>query len=136
MCEIAFNSVALFARCPQFKSSQDANNCNGAAAKSNPLNIASAVGKVPGAARKRVIGTGEMVATLQAATTDTLGYFFWSAGNASNLSNAKYLTVNGIDEAYGLDKVYSSITAVPVPGTLVLLGLGLAGLGWSRRRSS
>jgi hypothetical protein len=81
----------------QFKTSQDASNCSGASAKSNPLNIASANGQVAGAARKRVIGTGEMVATLQAATTDTLGYFFWSAANASNLANAKYLTVNGVD---------------------------------------
>jgi len=40
-----------------------------------------------------------MVATLQAATTDTLGYFFWSAGNASafTATNGKYLTVNGVD---------------------------------------
>jgi hypothetical protein len=84
----------------QFKTSQDANNCTSAGlVKSNPLNIASANGAVSGAARKRVIGTGEMVATLQAATTDTLGYFFWSAGNAAAFTsaNGKYLTVNGVD---------------------------------------
>lgn len=81
----------------QFKTSQDANNCSGSSVKSNPLNLASANGKVAGASRKRVIGTGEMTATLQAATTDSIGYFFWSAGNASALSNAKYLTVNGVD---------------------------------------
>ena len=40
-----------------------------------------------------------MVATLQAATTDTLGYWFWSAQNAANFTatNGKYLTVNGVD---------------------------------------
>jgi len=83
----------------EFRTSQDANNCSGTVVNSNPMNIASANGKVTGAARKRVIGTGEMVATLQAATTDTLGYFFWSAGNASKFTatNGKYLTVNGVD---------------------------------------
>jgi hypothetical protein len=81
----------------QFKTSQDANNCAGTSVKSNPLNLAAANGKVAGASRKRVIGTGEMVATLQAATTDSIGYFFWSAANASALSNAKYLTVDGVD---------------------------------------
>jgi hypothetical protein len=84
----------------QFKTSQDANNCTSAGlVKSNPFDLASANGAVSGAARRRVIGTSEMVATLQAATTDTLGYFFWSAANAANFTsaNGKYLTVNGVD---------------------------------------
>ena len=88
----------------QFHTSQDDNFCNGNAVFSQTMNIASGVGNVTGARRARVIGTGEMVATLQAATTDTLGYFFWSAGNANGLSNVKYLTVNGVDpilDAYG-----------------------------------
>jgi hypothetical protein len=83
----------------EFKTTQDIFNCNGAVFSQNPMNIASANGKVAGASKRRVIGTGEMVATLQAATTDTLGYFFWSAPNASafTLTNGKYLTVNGVD---------------------------------------
>jgi hypothetical protein len=84
----------------QFKTSQDASNCNSSGAvKSNPLDLASANGAISGAARRRVIGTAEMVSTLQAATTDTLGYFFWSAANAENFNgtNGKYLTVNGVD---------------------------------------
>ncbi len=83
----------------QFKSTQEASNCSGSVAKSNPMDIASANGKVPGAARKRVIGTGEMVTELTTATTDSIGYFFWSAANASTFtaSNGKYLTVNGVD---------------------------------------
>jgi hypothetical protein len=83
----------------QFRTSQDANNCLGASVNSNPLDVASANGKVAGAARKRVIGTGEMVAELQSASTSTLGYFFWSAGNAAKFTstNGKYLTVNGVD---------------------------------------
>jgi hypothetical protein len=56
--------------------------------------------------RKRAIGTGEMVSTLANATTDSLGYAFWSVGNFTtnltstppvNIANLKYLTVNGID---------------------------------------
>jgi hypothetical protein len=84
----------------QFKTTQDANNCNSSGlVNTNPLNVGSANGAVAGASRKRVIGTGEMTKELQAATTDTLGYFFWSAANAKKFttSNGKYLTVNGVD---------------------------------------
>lgn len=83
----------------EFKATQETSNCSGTVVKSNPLNLAAANGKVPGAARIRAIGTGEVVAALQAASTDTLGYFFWSAGNAANFTatNGKYLTVNGVD---------------------------------------
>jgi len=82
----------------QFHTSQDESNCNGNVVFANPMTLQSTNGNVL-AYRKRVIGTGEMVATLQAATTDTLGYFFWSAGNASafTATNGKYLTVNGVD---------------------------------------
>jgi hypothetical protein len=83
----------------EFKTSQEVGNCSGAVVNSNPLHVATANGKVAGAVRERAIGTGEVTAALQAATTDTLGYFFWSAGNASNFTptNGKYLTVNGVD---------------------------------------
>lgn len=83
----------------EFKTSQDANNCSGTVVNSNPMDVPSANGKVAGAARRRVIGTGEMVATLQAAATDTIGYYFWSAGNSSAFTstNGKYLTVDGVD---------------------------------------
>jgi len=86
----------------QFKSSQDLLNCTGSVLKQNPLNFASANNALIGgvhAFRDRVIGTGEMVATLQGAGTDTLGYFFWSAGNAGAFTptNGKYLTVDGVD---------------------------------------
>jgi hypothetical protein len=90
----------------QFHDSQDAFNCNAGtgAIISNPMNLLSingqpANGSGQQAFRRRVIGTGEMVAQLQNAsdTDDRLGYFFWSAGNASGLTNVKYLTVNGVD---------------------------------------
>lgn len=100
----------------QSRTSQDAGNCNGTVVHSNPMNIASANGKVAGAARKRVIGTGEMVAELQAATTPTLGYFFWSSANAAKFTsaNGKYLTVNGVDP---LANSYSVTNGVFPTGT-------------------
>jgi hypothetical protein len=88
----------------QFHTSQDDNFCNGSAVYNTTMNIGSGTGAEPGAVRARVIGTGEMVSTLQAATSDSLGYFFWSAANANGASNLKYLTVNGVDpllDSYG-----------------------------------
>jgi ABC-type phosphate transport system substrate-binding protein len=89
----------------QFHDSQDSFNCSGTGGVfSNPMDLRSLNGKPANgggqfAQRRRVIGTGEMVSTLQAATdTDNrLGYFFWSAGNAAGKTNVKYLTVNGVD---------------------------------------
>jgi hypothetical protein len=82
----------------QFKTSQDINNCTGANVNSNPLHIASANGGIAGSFRERALGTGQVVAALKAPAQDTMGYFFWSAGNADGFTtNAKYLTVNGID---------------------------------------
>jgi hypothetical protein len=113
----------------EFKTSQDVNNCSGANVNSNPLHIASANGFVSGAFRERALGTGQVVAALKAATTDTIGYFFWSAGNANGFTaaNGKYLTVNGVDpllDSYGDSCVTSAGLA---PGQLpnsVVGGLG------------
>jgi hypothetical protein len=83
----------------QFHGSQDDNNCSGSAVYANPMTLQSTNGQIL-AYRKRVIGTGEMTSTLQtlgAAATDSLGYFFWSTGNAAGLPNVKYLTVDGVD---------------------------------------
>lgn len=89
----------------EFKTTQDVNNCNGAVVKQNPLNSPSANSKVAGAARKRAIGTGQVVAALinpafcAAGVADCIGYWFWSSGNAANFTaaNQKYLTVDGVD---------------------------------------
>lgn len=106
----------------QFHGSQDDNNCNGNVAYSNPMNLQSTNGVYP-AFRRRVIGTGQMVAEIQAlgpAGTDTLGYFFWSQGNAAAFtdSNGRYLTVNGVDplqspSAYVTPGVFDGI----IPGS-------------------
>lgn len=84
----------------QFHSSQDDFNCNGAYVYSNPMYLQSTNGQIP-AVRVRVLGTAEMVSQIQAGTASDqrLGYFYWSAANASTFtsSNGKYLTVNGVD---------------------------------------
>jgi hypothetical protein len=83
----------------QFHGSQDDNNCSGSTVYSNPMNLQSTNGQVL-AYRQRVIGTSQMVSTLQGFTSsDALGYFFWSQGNAAAFtdSNGRYLTVNGVD---------------------------------------
>jgi hypothetical protein len=86
----------------EFHTSEELGNCNGGsgAEASNPMNLQSGNGITP-TARRRVLGTGEMVAQLQGtpAGENRLGYFFWSAGNGSKFTaaNGKYLTVNGVD---------------------------------------
>src|SRR5262249_36489413 len=92
----------------QYHGSQDFANCNGVGTVAqNPMGTGAgtgynigipAIGGVtPG--RHRAIGTGYMTAAMQAGTAanNRMGYFFWSAGNASGLTNVKYLKVNGID---------------------------------------
>jgi hypothetical protein len=82
----------------QFHSSQDTANCSFNQYYSNPMVLQSNNGQYPGY-RKRFLGTDEIIPILQSATTDSLGYFFWSAGNAANFTaaNGKYLTVDGVD---------------------------------------
>jgi hypothetical protein len=83
----------------QYHASQEYGNCNGGGTVlSNPMAINSGNG-VFGTASQRVraIGTGNVTKFLNLATTPTIGYFFWSAGNAKGLTNTKYLKVNGID---------------------------------------
>ncbi len=62
----------------------------------NPLDISYP----SGGTRQRVVGTGEMVATV-GAVPDSLGYAFWSTTNFSNVtSTTKYLTVDGVDPLF------------------------------------
>jgi hypothetical protein len=81
----------------QFHATQEYGNCLGnGQVWMNPLHYQSANTAV-NAFRNRVIGTGNMTSVLQSASSDTLGYFFWSAGNAAGLTNVKYLKVDGTD---------------------------------------
>jgi len=90
----------------QFHSSQDSDNCSYNQYYSNPMILQSNNGQYPGY-RKRFVGTDEVIPIIQNASSDTLGYFFWSAGNAANFTamNGKYLTVNGVDP---LQDVYTN----------------------------
>jgi len=106
--------------------SQDEFNCNAntGALVSNPMNLLSIAGQPANGSgqqsfRRRVIGTGEMTAQLQNAsdTDDRLGYFFWSAGNASGLTNVKYLTVNGVDPLLDSYTLNGTIAGGALPGS-------------------
>ena len=52
-----------------------------------------------GTTRCRAIGTGEEITAVN-ATTDGIGYAFWSFGNFYNKPNLTYLTVNGLDPLF------------------------------------
>ena len=85
----------------QFHISQDVDNCDGkGGVYSNAMGLQSANGQIL-SFRVRALGTNEMITQLQAGTStdQRLGYFYWSAANASTFtaSNGKYLTVNGVD---------------------------------------
>lgn len=62
--------------------------------------------------------------------TVTLAHTASSASFAFQFPN----TQGGADEAFGLDNVMVSVSAVPEPGPAALLAVGLAAIGWARRR--
>ena len=117
----------------QFHTGQLTSNCNaGGTVLQNPMQLDTAPG-VFGAGvayRATTIGTGNMVKFINAPGTGraTLGYYFWSAGNAKPATASKYLKVNGIDP------LLPQIGAIPAGCTLaayayngVLPGTGIAG---------
>ena len=81
---------------------QTASGCP--AESGNPLFhfIIPAVGSANGSTRGRVIGSGEMISTVN-ANADSLGYSFWgfSSFATSKAGNLRYLTVNGVDPLSG-----------------------------------
>ena len=86
-------------------------------ATDNPLNIAYA----SGGTRQRVVGSGEMVATV-GAISDSLGYAFWSTTSFAKVtSTTKYLTVDGVDPLFPTylesNGVFPTCTA-PCPGAV------------------
>lgn len=64
----------------------------------NPLNQKCTSG---GGARKRGIGTGEIVSSVSGTVADQAGYIFFSYEAVNGKSNLKYVTLNGIDPFTG-----------------------------------
>jgi len=101
--------------------SQEAGDCPATSPNTtNPMHLAASDNS--GGYRNRVIGTGESVNTLL-ATTDALGYAFWSTGNFANVGKsgygpARYLTVDGYDPLYDRTAAnYSTIkNTIPTVG--------------------
>jgi hypothetical protein len=112
----------------QYHASQDYQNCNGSGTVlSNPMSIQSGNGVFGTAVQRyRTLGTGNMVKFLQAATTPTMGYFFWSEGNAKGLTNVKYLKVNGIDPLLDAATAYNGA----LPGSTATGDPGIAHVGF------
>jgi hypothetical protein len=113
----------------QFHTGQETGNCNGTGTVlQNPMHLATAPGVFGGAVNRiRAIGTGNVVKFLNLAPngTPTMGYFFWSAGNAKGLTVTKYLTVNGIDP---LESQFTTPPAgCPTAYTGIIPGSGATG---------
>ena len=88
-----------------FRIHSDPNNSqevgvNPASATGDPLNQTCSKG---GGARKRAIGTGEVVNTAVLANADSIGYAFFGYGNFSKIAgtpNYGYLELNGVDPIF------------------------------------
>lgn len=83
-----------------------------------------------GAARARVIGTGQMVSVVN-NSHNGMGYAFWSFSNFRNITNTKYLTLDGVDPlgaAGGYNGSFPQCTGTINANNLVCPSLSLAAI--------
>ena len=115
----------------QFHTSQETGNCSGATFLQNPLHLATAPGTFAGAVNRiRSIGTGNIYKFVDAAPNGTpvMGYAFWSAGNVANLTQTRYLKVNGIDPLLPAGQYNGLVPGSKEAGAPPLANVNFAGL--------
>jgi hypothetical protein len=64
---------------------------------------------------------------------------FWGINSPLNIASIDFGLINGgttVSGSFAIDNLTIGSAAVPAPATLALFGLGLAGLGWSRRKKA
>lgn len=79
-----------------------------------------------------LLAAGNTYWILGGVNTSAQWYWSWSSVTGNTYYDGSYIG----NEVMGAFRINSNSTAVPEPGTLALLGLGLAGLGLSRRRKA
>jgi hypothetical protein len=116
----------------QFHTGQETSNCNGSGTVlQNPMHLATAPGVFGGAVNRiRSIGTGNIYKFVDAAPNGTpvLGYAFWSAGNVANLTQTRYLKVNGIDPLLPAGQYTGLVPGSKETGAPPIANVNFAGL--------